>query len=85
MRRYGFETNTNMVHGLYGPDAVVEDFLTVMYRIKALGFNAIRTPISFLVRGEARSSYVGSVHSGRGACVKIVPAQNVTKCANLSA
>ena len=60
MRRYGFETNTNMVHGLYGPDAVVEDFLTVMYRIKALGFNAIRTPISFPVRDEARSSYRGS-------------------------
>ena len=65
MRRYGFETNTNMVHGLYGPNAVVEDFLTVMYRIKALGFNAIRTPISFLVRAEARSSYVRPVRSGR--------------------
>lgn len=64
MRRYGFETNTNMVHGLYGPNAVVEDFLTVMYRIKALGFNAIRTPVSFLVRSEARSSYVGPVRSG---------------------
>ena len=38
-----------MIHGLYGPDAVVEDFLTVMYRMKALGFNAVRTPISFLV------------------------------------
>ncbi|KAK9822485.1 hypothetical protein WJX81_001062 [Elliptochloris bilobata] len=47
---FGFETDTNMVHGLWvGPNAYTEDFLTVMYRIQCLGFNAVRLPMSFQV------------------------------------
>jgi len=49
--RFGFETSENMIHGLWvGPNAVTQDFLTVMYRIQALGFNAIRLPMSFQAR-----------------------------------
>ena len=39
-----------MVHGLWqGPSASTQDFLTVMYRIQSLGFNAVRLPMSFQV------------------------------------
>ena len=51
LRRFGFETSNNMVHGLWvGPSASTQDFLTVMYRIQALGFNAVRLPMSFQAR-----------------------------------
>ncbi len=40
-----------MINGLWqGPNAVTQDFLTVMYRIQALGFNAVRVPMSFQAR-----------------------------------
>jgi hypothetical protein len=43
-----------MVHGLWvTPNAVTQDFLTVMYRIRALGFNAVRLPMSFQARALA--------------------------------
>jgi hypothetical protein len=42
-----------MIHGLWvGPNAVTQDFLTVMYRIQALGFNAVRLPMSFQARAS---------------------------------
>lgn len=45
-----------MIHGLWvGPNAVTQDFLTVMYRMQCLGFNAVRLPMSFQV-GPARTS-----------------------------
>jgi hypothetical protein len=45
-----------MVHGLWvTPNAVTQDFLTVMYRIRALGFNAVRLPMSFQARPAARA------------------------------
>ena len=38
------------MHGLWqGPSASTQDFLTVMYRIQSLGFNAVRLPMSFQV------------------------------------
>ena len=49
-RRWGFDYN-EMIRGLWiGNSAVTKDFLTVMYRIKALGFNAVRMPMSFKAR-----------------------------------
>ncbi len=43
-----------MIRGLWiGNSAVTKDFLTVMYRIKALGFNAVRMPMSFKARPGA--------------------------------
>ena len=49
-RRWGFEYGS-MINGLWqGPNAVTQDFLTVMYRIQALGFNAVRVPMSFQAR-----------------------------------
>ncbi len=47
-----------MIRGLWiGNSAVTKDFLTVMYRIKAMGFNAVRMPMSFKARPGA--SWVG--------------------------
>ena len=55
-----------MVHGLWvGPSASTQDFLTVMYRIQALGFNAVRLPMSFQV-GSSSTVLGGSF---RGLCV----------------
>ncbi len=50
-RRFGFETDQTMVHGLWqGPTAMTLDFITVVRRIKALGFNMVRLPFSMTVR-----------------------------------
>lgn len=45
---FGFEVGNTCVDGLWqGPDSATHDFATVVRRIKALGFNAVRLPISF--------------------------------------
>lgn len=49
-----------MINGLWqGPNAVTQDFLTVMYRIQALGFNAVRVPMSFQARAPRARSPAG--------------------------
>ncbi len=48
---FGFETGATFVDGLYqGPTALTLDFITVLRRIKLLGFNTIRLPFSLKVR-----------------------------------
>ena len=45
---FGFEVGNTCVDGLWqGPDSATHDFATVVRRIRALGFNAVRLPISF--------------------------------------
>ena len=50
---FGFETSATMVAGLWaGSSSLTQDFKTVVWRIKLLGFNAVRLPFSFKVRPE---------------------------------
>ena len=45
---FGFDAGATMTDGLWGGrDATAQDFANVVYRIKLLGFNAIRLPFSF--------------------------------------
>ena len=45
---FGFETSSTMMQGLWqGPTALTQDYQYVAYRIKLMGFNAIRLPFSF--------------------------------------
>lgn len=45
---FGFETKNTSVDGLWqGPSSASMDMATVVRRIKALGFNAVRLPMSF--------------------------------------
>ena len=45
---FGFDCGATMTDGLWGGrDAMAQDFATVVYRIKLLGFNAVRLPFSF--------------------------------------
>lgn len=60
---FGFETTATLVDGLWmGPTALTLDFITVLRRIKLLGFNTIRLPMSLKVRRTV------SVKSWRAAC-----------------
>lgn len=44
----GFNNGTTMLDGVWeGPDSITMDFPTVVFRQKALGFNAVRLPFSF--------------------------------------
>lgn len=46
---FGFDCGATMTDGLWGgKDATAQDFANVVYRIKLLGFNAIRLPFSFV-------------------------------------
>ena len=45
---FGFDDGNTMLDGLWaGSDQLTLDFATVVYRIKLLGFNAVRLPFSF--------------------------------------
>ena len=45
---FGFDCGATMADGLWGgKDATAQDFANVVYRIKLLGFNAVRLPFSF--------------------------------------
>lgn len=44
---FGFNNGQTMVDGLWGGSALNTDFSTVAYRMKLLGFNAVRLPFSF--------------------------------------
>lgn len=45
---FGFDDGNTMLDGLWaGSDQLTLDFATIVYRIKLLGFNAIRLPFSF--------------------------------------
>ncbi|EIE25050.1 glycoside hydrolase [Coccomyxa subellipsoidea C-169] len=47
---FGFETGATMVAGLWaGYNSLTQDFATVVWRQKLLGFNAVRLPFSFQV------------------------------------
>lgn len=47
---FGFETSATMVAGLWaGSSSLTQDFKTVVWRMKLLGFNAVRLPFSFKV------------------------------------
>ena len=53
-RRFGFETGSTFVDGLWqGPTALSQDFGTIAYRMQLLGFNTVRLPMSFQVCGLA--------------------------------
>ena len=48
MNWFGFETSATMVAGLWaGSSSLTQDFKTVVWRFKLLGFNAVRLPFSF--------------------------------------
>lgn len=48
---FGFETSATMVAGLWaGSSSLTQDFKTVVWRLKLLGFNAVRLPFSFRAR-----------------------------------
>ncbi|BDA41280.1 probable major extracellular endoglucanase at C-terminar half [Coccomyxa sp. Obi] len=47
---FGFETGSTAVDGLWeGPNAITQNFDSIAWRIKLLGFNTIRLPFSFQV------------------------------------
>ena len=47
---FGFETSATMVAGLWaGSSSLTQDFKTVVWRMRLLGFNAVRLPFSFEV------------------------------------
>ncbi|EIE25045.1 hypothetical protein COCSUDRAFT_46570 [Coccomyxa subellipsoidea C-169] len=47
---FGFETASTMLDGLWqGPSAITQNFDSVAWRIKLMGFNTIRIPFSFQV------------------------------------
>ena len=49
---FGFETGATIVDGLWaGPTAMTLDFITILRRIRLLGFNTIRLPMSLKVGG----------------------------------
>lgn len=51
---FGFEIGATLPDGLWqGPTALTLDFITVLRRIKLLGFNTIRLPMSLKVGSEA--------------------------------
>lgn len=51
---FGFETSATMVGGLWaGSTSLTQDFATVVWRLKLLGFNAVRLPFSFQVGARA--------------------------------
>ena len=52
---FGFETSATMVAGLWaGSSSLTQDFKTIVWRMRLLGFNAVRLPFSFKVGGEER-------------------------------
>lgn len=57
LRRFGFETSSTSVDGLWqGPNAITQNFDTVAWRIQLLGFNTIRLPFSFQVTSPRASA-----------------------------
>ncbi|MDP1880662.1 MAG: cellulase family glycosylhydrolase [Parachlamydiaceae bacterium] len=44
---FGFNNQSTMVDGLWGNEAIKDDFQTVVYRMQLLGINAVRLPFSF--------------------------------------
>ena len=47
---FGFEIGATFVDGLWqGPTSLTLDFITILRRIKLLGFNTIRLPMSLKV------------------------------------
>lgn len=44
---FGFNNGTTMLDGLWGQDPISKDFATVVWRLRLLGFNAVRLPFSF--------------------------------------
>ena len=52
---FGFETSATMVAGLWaGSSSLTQDFKTIVWRMKLLGFNAVRLPFSFKVSTHAQ-------------------------------
>lgn len=52
---FGFETSATMVAGLWaGSSSLTQDFKTVVWRMRLLGFNAVRLPFSFKVSARAQ-------------------------------
>ena len=43
----GFESGNTMTDGLWGGHSIATDFASVVWRLKLLGFNAVRLPFSF--------------------------------------
>jgi hypothetical protein len=65
---FGFDCGATMADGLWGGrDAVAQDFANVVYRIKLLGFNAVRLPFSF------RDLYGGSPKWLNTRCTGVPP------------
>lgn len=52
MRRYGFNAGLTAPGNLSkGYDSLSQDFPTIVWRLRQLGFNAVRLPFSFQVDG----------------------------------
>ena len=59
--RFGFNTGLTFPGDLnFGTDSVTKDFRTIVWRIKQLGFNAVRLPFTFAHFGEAPVALNGS-------------------------
>jgi aryl-phospho-beta-D-glucosidase BglC (GH1 family) len=57
---FGFETGATLPDGLWaGPTAMTLDFITILRRIKLLGFNTIRLPMSLKVGDDALINRLG--------------------------
>jgi hypothetical protein len=59
---FGFENGQTMVDGLWAQtgDATVSDFATIVWRLRLLGFNAVRLPFSFQEFSKTPRSFVWS-------------------------
>lgn len=59
--RFGFNTGLTFPGDLtFGTDSVTKDFRTIVWRIKQLGFNAVRLPFMFAHFGDAPVATNGS-------------------------
>lgn len=59
--RFGFNTGLTFPGDLtIGTDSMTKDFRTIVWRIKQLGFNAVRLPFTFAHFGDAPVATNGS-------------------------
>ncbi|CAL5222694.1 g5095 [Coccomyxa viridis] len=64
---FGFETSATMVAGLWaGSSSLTQDFKTVVWRMRLLGFNAVRLPFSFKVLFNYGPNYISTYCSAVG-------------------
>ena len=96
---FGFETSATMVAGLWaGSSSLTQDFKTIVWRMKLLGFNSVRLPFSFEVSTHAQCllcrgpSFMKQIptpaYMGSLACMlpqRVSPQHTCMSCAGVSA